>query len=101
MPVYVNHTHITGLRKLMGVGKAVAREIIKKHQQVGGKLKPDDIKAIVRILAATWQQWFDRGEIIFDSPPQPRPSHQSQSPGPDEDAVSRTTFITPFCNNTP
>ena len=31
MPVYVNHTDATGLRQLEGVGKAVAREIIKKH----------------------------------------------------------------------
>ena len=69
MPVYVNHTDTTGLRKLKGVGKVVAREIIKKCQQVGGRLKPDDIKGIVRIPAATWQQWFDRGKIIFDSPP--------------------------------
>ena len=68
MPVYVNHTDDTGLHQLKGVGKAVAREIIKKCQQVSGRLKPDDIKGIVRILAETWQQWFDRGEIIFDSP---------------------------------
>ena len=69
MPVYVNHTDATGLHKLKGVGKAVAREIIKKCKQVGGRLKLDDIRGIVRIPAATWQQWFDRGEIIFDSPP--------------------------------
>ena len=69
MPVYVNHADTTGLCKLKGVGKAVAREIIKKHQQVSGRLKSDDIKGIVRILAATWQQWFDSGEIIFYSPP--------------------------------
>ena len=53
MPVYVNHTDATGLRKLKGVGKAVAREIIKKCQQVSGRLKLDDIKGIVRIPAAT------------------------------------------------
>ena len=69
MPVYVNHTDATGLCKHKGVGKAVAREIIKKQQQVSGRLKLDDTKGTVRILAATWQQWFDKGEIIFDSPP--------------------------------
>ena len=69
MPVYVNYTDTTGLRQLKGVGKAVAREIIKKCRQVGRRLKPDDIKGIVKIPAATCQQWFDRGEIIFDSPP--------------------------------
>ena len=69
MPVYVNYADAAGIHKLKGVGKAVAREIIKKHRQVSGRLKPDDIKGIVRIPAATWQQWFDRGEIIFDSLP--------------------------------
>ena len=84
MPVYVNHTDATGLRKLKGDGKAVVREIINKCQQVSGRLKPDDIKGIVRILAATWQQWFDRGEIIFDSPPRPRPPCQSPNPPPNQ-----------------
>ena len=65
MPVYINHADIIGLRKLKGVGKAIAREIIKTCQQVGGRLKSDDIKGIVRILAATWQQWFDGGGELF------------------------------------
>ena len=67
MPVYINHTDTTWLHKLKGVGKAVAKEIIKKHQQVGGRLKSDDIKGIVRIPATTWQQWFDRGKFFLFS----------------------------------
>ena len=79
MPVYVNHTGVTGLHKLKGVGKAVAREIIKKCRQVSGRLKPDNIKVIVRIPAATWQQWFDRVKlflILLHDPDHPT-SHQA------------------------
>ena len=53
MPVYINHADATGLHKPKEVGKAVARETIKKCQQVGERLKLDDIKGIVRIPAAT------------------------------------------------
>ena len=62
------------------MGGVIAQEIIKKREECGGCLTPEDIKSIPKIPATTWQPWFEKVQIIFASPAKSSgPSHISSA----------------------
>ena len=54
------------LKKLPGCGKALASEIIKLRKSLRCHMTEDDMKAILKLPATSWQQWLDKGMVTFD-----------------------------------
>ena len=52
---------------LQGVGEMITQDIIKRQEELGGQLRPDDLKTIAKIPATTWQPWFEEGQVVFSS----------------------------------
>ena len=64
-PVNLNYAG-KELKKLPGCGKALASEIIKLRKSLRRHMTEDDIKAIPKLPATSWQQWLDKGMVTFD-----------------------------------
>ena len=65
-PVNLNYAGKEELKKLPGCGKALASEIIKLRKSLQHHMTEDDMKAIPRLPATSWQQWLDKGMVTFD-----------------------------------
>ena len=65
-PVNMNYAGKEELKKLPGCGKALAAEIIKLRKSLRRHMTEDDIKAIPKLPATSWQQWLDKGMVTFD-----------------------------------
>ena len=65
-PVNLNYAGKEELKKLPGCGKALASEIIKLRKSLRCHMTEDDIKAIPKLPATSWQQWLDKGMVTFD-----------------------------------
>ena len=66
-PINVNSASTNDLLSLQGVGGVIAQEIIKKREECGRCLTPENIKSIPKIPATTWQPCFEEAQIIFAS----------------------------------
>ena len=65
-PVNLNYAGKEELKKLPGCSKALASEIIKLRKSLRCYMTEDDMKAIPRLPATSWQQWLDKGIVTFD-----------------------------------
>ena len=65
-PVNLNYAGKEELKKLPGCGKALASEIIKLRKSLRRHMTEDDMKAIPKLPAPSWQQWLDKGMVTFD-----------------------------------
>ena len=50
------------------MGEDIAQEIIKKREECGVQLTPEDIKSIPKVPMTTWQPCFEEPQISFASP---------------------------------
>ena len=78
MPVNVNTADLRELRTIHGVGHAIAQAIIRKCEEVGGKLMQEDIMSTTKIPATSWKAWIENRDMIFE-PPLPPPQSPIQS----------------------
>ena len=72
-PVNLNYAGKEELKKLPGCGKALASEIIKLRKSLRHHMTEDDMKAIPKLPATSWQQWLDKGMVTFDVADGPQP----------------------------